>query len=212
MTKITILGAKGRIATIARQRFLAETEAHLTLFARGTNQLKNVDSSRETVVEGDATDSAAVSKAVRGADIVYANLAGDNMDEEARAVVSAMKAEGVSRLVWISSIGIYDEVPGAFGAWNNEVLKNYLPPYKRAAKIIEESGLDYTIVRPAWLTDKDEVEYETTKKPEPFKGTEVSRASIADYVLGIVKNPAKDLRESVGVDKPGTEGDKPAWY
>lgn len=212
MTRVVILGAKGQIASIARQRLLKDTDAQLTLFARHSKQLRNVETQRETIVEGDATDAAAIESAVTGADIVYANLAGSNMDDEARAVVAGMHAAGVKRLVWISSIGIYDEVPGAFGVWNNEVLKNYLPPYKRAAEVIESSDLDYTIVRPAWLTNKNEIEYETTTKPEPFKGTEVSRASVADYVLSIVRNPATDVRESVGLDKPGTEGDKPAWY
>lgn len=30
--------------------------------------------------------------------------------------------------------------------------------------MIESSRLDYTIIRPAWLTDKDEVDYEITQK------------------------------------------------
>jgi hypothetical protein len=37
-----------------------------------------------------------------------------------------------------------------------------LKPYRRAADIIEAARLDSTIVRPAWLTDCDEVDYETT--------------------------------------------------
>lgn len=41
-----------------------------------------------------------------------------------------------------------------------------LPPFRRAADAIEASGLDYTVLRPAWLTDEDEV-------GEPFKGTHV---------------------------------------
>ncbi len=52
----------------------------------------------------------------------------------------------------------------------------YLETYGAVAKVIEESDLDYTIIRPAWLSNKDIVSYETTiKKGEPFKGTEVSR-------------------------------------
>ena len=29
-----------------------------------------------------------------------------------------MTAAGVPRLIFVSALGIYDEVPGAFGAWN----------------------------------------------------------------------------------------------
>ncbi len=35
-------------------------------------------------------------------------------------------------------------------------------------------ALDYTITRPAWLTDRNEVGYELTGKGEAFKGTEAS--------------------------------------
>jgi uncharacterized protein YbjT (DUF2867 family) len=44
--------------------------------------------------------------------------------------------------------------------------------------MIEASDLDYTILRPAWLTDKEEVDYETTERNEPFKGTEVSARAL----------------------------------
>jgi uncharacterized protein YbjT (DUF2867 family) len=43
---------------------------------------------------------------------------------------------------------------------------SYLGTYRSAADVIENSTLDYTIIRPAWLTDKDEVDYETTAKGE----------------------------------------------
>ncbi len=88
----------------------------------------------------------------------------------------------------------------------------YLETYSAAARTIEESGLDYTIIRPAWLSDTDEVDYELTQKGQPFKGTEVSRASVAALVAELVKNPASAIGASLGVNKPGTDGDKPSWY
>lgn len=78
--------------------------------------------------------------------------------------------------------------------------------------MIEDSGLDYTIIRPAWLTDQEEVDYELTKKGEVFKGTEVSRKSIADLVTKIIDTPDSFVDDSLGVNKPNTDGDKPAWY
>jgi hypothetical protein len=86
-----------------------------------------------------------------------------------------MNAAGVQRLIFVASLGIYDEVPGKFGTWNRRQIGAYLPPFRRAADLIESSGLNYTILRPAWLTDEDEVDYETTDRNEPFRGTEVSR-------------------------------------
>ena len=69
--------------------------------------------------------------------------------------------------------------------------------------------MDYTIIRPAWLTNDNEVNFETTTKNQPFGGTEVSRKSVAEYVLSIIENPQKDMNDSIGVNKPGTAGERP---
>ena len=106
---------------------------------------------------------------------------------------------------------IYDEVPGKFGEWNRREIGAYLPPFRRAADFIEASGLDYAILRPAWLTDKDEVDYETTERNEPFKGTEVSRKSVADLIVKLIDSPKRSVRSNLGVSKPNTDADKPAF-
>ncbi len=87
-------------------------------------------------------------------DLVYANLAGSNIEDQAKTVVKAMNANGIKRLIWVSSLGIYDEVPGKFGEWNKNILGSYLTIYRAAADQITASNLDYTIIRPAWLTNK----------------------------------------------------------
>ena len=56
------------------------------------------------------------------------------------------------------------------------------------------------------------MDYETTAKGEPFKGTEVSRKSIGNFVAKIIDDPAPYARKNLGVNKPNTDGDKPAWY
>jgi hypothetical protein len=86
-----------------------------------------------------------------------------------------------------------------------------LKPFRRAADAIEASDLTYTIIRPAWLTDTDEVDYEITQRDEPFKGTEVSRQSIAAVVTDVIRDPGKHTNANIGVDKPGSEGPKPAF-
>ena len=44
-----------------------------------------------------------------------------------------------------------------------------LTKYRKAADLIEASDLDYTIIRPAWLTFKNESDYEITQKVIPLK-------------------------------------------
>ena len=214
MTKVLVLGANGKIARLSEHIFVDTTDTQLRLYLRNAGRLKDFADSHTLVeaVEGDATDTDTLIEAMKDVDLVYANLAGGNIEDEAKAVVEAMHAEKKTRLVWISTLGIYDEVPGKFGEWNNKTLGSYITNYAAAAKVIEDSDLDYTIIRPAWLTDKPEVDYEVTQKGEDFKGTEVSRRSIAQIVVDISQDPDKFKRESIGVNKPNTDGDKPAWY
>lgn len=213
MANVLILGANGQIARLVEKQLLEETNHHLTLFLRDKSRLQVADADRETVIQGDATDVRTLLSAMVDIDIVYANLAGKNIEDQAKAIMAAMDQAGVNRLIWISTLGIYDEVPGNFGKWNHQQLDGgYLETYAAAARIIESSGLDYTIIRPAWLSNKDIVDYETTQKGEPFKGTEVSRKSIADFVVRLINDPTAQVRHSVGVNQPNTDGDKPSFY
>jgi uncharacterized protein YbjT (DUF2867 family) len=194
LRNVLILGANGQIARHAIDLFLNETDSQLTLYLRNSDRLKHMDSNRVRIIEGDVLDLKKLKEAMIGQDVVYANLAGD-LERMAENIVEAMDATGVKRLIFITSMGIYDEVPG-------EKYGNILAPYRRAAEIIEASNLDYTILRPAWFTDEDEIDYETTQKGEPFKGSVVSKKSVADLVVRLAESPELEVRRSLGVNKP----------
>jgi len=209
-TKVLILGAGGAIAHHVIS-FLTENEnIELTLFARNAEQVDSFKSSTK-IIEGDVLSKEDISNAIKGQEIVYANLAG-NVDKMATAISETMIQQGVKRLVFVTCLGVYDEVAGKFGEWNNRMIGSELVRYGKATRIIEKSGLDYTVVRPSWLTDKDETDYETTQKGEPFRGTEVARKAVGAYIADIIQHPEKDIKASVGVNKPGVYGDKPAFY
>lgn len=208
MPNVLVLGAGGQIARWAVP-MLAQADVELTLLARDAGDLTYVPAGAR-VVEGDVLDREQLDEAVRGQDLVYANLSGD-LGEQAKNIVAAMRTAGVRRLVFVTALGIYDEVPGAFGEWNWSMIGPALGPYREAADTIEGSELDYTILRPAWLTDVDEVSYEVTRRDEPFGGTEVSRKSVASLVVELVAHPELWSRANLGVHKPGTDGDKPSF-
>jgi uncharacterized protein YbjT (DUF2867 family) len=194
LTNVLILGANGSIARLAIDLFLKETDAQLTLYLRNSSRLRNIVSNRVRIIEGDVLDIEKLKEAMIGQDVVYANLAG-NLEPMAKNIVEAMNATGVKRLIWISSMGIYDEVPG-------EKYGSILDLYRKSAAIIEASDIDYTILRPGWFTNKDEIDYETTQKGEPFKGHEVSRKSVAHLVVKLAESPELEVRRSLGVNKP----------
>lgn len=194
MTNVLILGANGSVARVAIDVFLRETDVQLTLYLRNSPRLKNIDSNRVRVIEGDVLDIEKLKEVMIGQDVVYANLEGQ-LERMANTIVKAMEATGIKRLIWISSMGIYDEVPG-------QKYSTILDSYRKSAEAVEASDLDYTILRPGWFTNKDEIDYEITQKGEPFKGHDVSRKSLADLIVKLTVTPGLEVRRSLGVSKP----------
>ena len=192
MTKILVLGANGQLARNTLP-FLLGADVSVTLYLRRANRIKNPDPGRVTVVEGDVLDGSALRAAVRGQDVVYANLAGP-MERQARAIIGAMHAEGVTRLIFISSMGIYGEAPG-------ERYRSVLDPYRDSAALIESSDLDYTILRPGWFTHDEKIDYQITQKGEPFKGHDVSLNSLSDLIVKLATTPGQHVRCSLGVSR-----------
>ena len=190
MKDIIILGASGNIAEHVIDILAEDNDINLTLFLRNARRLTNKNVSKSRIVEGDVLDYQQLKEAIAGQDIVYANLAGD-LEVMAKNIVKAMQETGVKRIIFISSIGIYD-VP----------LKPVLKPYRKAADVIEASGLDYTILRPTWFTNADEVDYETTRKGEPEKGSVISQKSLATLIAAMINSPEMYIRENLGVNKP----------
>jgi uncharacterized protein YbjT (DUF2867 family) len=194
MTNVLILGAHGQIARVATDLFLKGTDVSLTLYLRNARRLRALaDEPRVHVLEGDVLDEATLTAAMVGRDVVYANLSGP-MERQAQAIVRAMKVAGVRKLVFIASMGLYDEVPG-------DRYGSILDPYRKAAAVIEASELDYTVLRPAWLDDRNVVAYSTTRKGEPFAtaAETVSRRSVADLVVRIATTPGLHACESLGI-------------
>jgi uncharacterized protein YbjT (DUF2867 family) len=192
MKNVIILGASGNIAKHAIDILARKGDINLTLFLRNKSRLRNNDVSKCHIIEGNVLDLHQLKEAITGQDIVYANLSGD-LAAMAKNIVKAMDEKGVKKLIFICSIGIYD-VP----------VRSVLRPYRKAADVIEASDLEYTILRPTWFTNADEVDYETTRKGEPEKGSVISQKSLATLITKIIEFPENYIRENLGVNKPNS--------
>jgi uncharacterized protein YbjT (DUF2867 family) len=203
MASILIIGAYGQIARVATRQLLQRTDAMLTLYLRRASRLQGLTGNdRLRIVEGDATDSTALDSAMVGQVIVYANLSGD-LVKQARTIVAAMHRAEVTRLLFLSSMGIYGEVPGAS-------YRSIFDPYRDSAAIVEASGLDFTVLRPAWLNDDESIAYGLSRKGEPFVNGQasVSRASVADLVVRLYEQPLFGIGESFGIHHQSAQGQK----
>ena len=186
---ILILGANGRLARNTTRWLLQRSDVRLTLYLRRASRLRNPDPGRIRIVEGDVLDLPTLEAAMQGQDVVYANLAGP-MERQAERIIEAMHTTGLKRLIFISSMGIYGEVPG-------ERYRSVLDPYRDSAALIEASDLNYTILRPGWFTSDDEVAYQLTQKGEPFKGHDVSLDSVSDLIVKLALTPGLESRRSL---------------
>ena len=192
MKNVIILGASGNIAKHVIDILVKKDDISLTLFLRNARRLRNNNVSKCRVIEGDILDYRQLKEAVKGQNIVYANLSGD-LEALAKNIVKALEEAGVKKLIFICSIGIY-----------NVPLKPVLKPYRKAADLIEASNLEYTILRPMWFTNADEVDYETTRKGAPEKGSVISQKSLATLITEIIETPEKYVGENLGVNKPNS--------
>lgn len=200
MRNVLIIGATGTLGTAATQALLVGSDDHLTLFARSANRIQIEDDEREKVAAGNVMNDDDLDKAMAGQDAVFVALSGD-LGTFAKKIVAAMDRNQVSRLIFITSMGIYNEIPAAIGAGGNLSSNPVLRPYREAADVVEASDLDYTVVRPGWFTGGP-VDYQVTKKGEPIGGHDVSVSSIADIVKRLVDDDNLYAKDSIGVNMP----------
>ncbi|OXA90069.1 NAD(P)H-binding protein [Flavobacterium hercynium] len=192
MRKVIIIGAGGSLAKYVIGAIKELGNIELTLFLRSSNRLSKNESENCTIIEGDAMKYDDVKKAIAGQDVVYVNLAG-NLEPMIKNIVRSMQENDVRRIIAISSIGIY-ETP----------LKPVLVPYRKLADVIENSGLEYTILRPDWFTNTNEIDYALTQKGTPETGSAISRKSIALFISKIIDQPDLHKNENLGISKPSS--------
>ncbi|ENU47280.1 SDR family oxidoreductase [Acinetobacter nosocomialis] len=213
MKKVIVIGASGLTAQQVISRLIKQPNVKLSLFMRQASKLSSLhDNKQISIFEGNATDIDDLRTAIQGQDIVISTLGGMDLDIKTANIVKVMQELKVNRLIAISAGGIYDELPEPFNSWDKQMVGYTRPTNLRTAEVIEHSPLEYTILRPVWLTNKSIEEFELTQKGEIFKGTETSRASLGRFIADIVENPQLYIRENLGLSQPNTEGNRPAAY
>ncbi|MFC0518103.1 NAD(P)H-binding protein [Mucilaginibacter angelicae] len=212
---ILILGAAGQIGQLLTDELLARTEYNLVLYAKNADRrLSGSNPERIKIITGDFKDTKTLLKAMENIDIVYINDMGD--DQSTQSIIEAMDKHKIKRVIAASVLGIYDEVPGAFGRWNKMMVGSGQRMQKqiKSAQKLEESDLDYTLLRLTWLYNQQgNNKYMLVPKGEPFKETQISRQAVAQAITDIITSlDDKYIRQSFGIGEPGTQWDKPSFY
>ncbi|HEX4251520.1 MAG TPA: NAD(P)H-binding protein [Pseudonocardia sp.] len=170
-----------------------------------------------------AAAPAVLREAVDGADAVLSGLGARSKSDAGvaergtRAIVAAMQAAGVRRLVVVSAAPIgtvasparpnpprHDPGDGAFRRYVamrivKAALRAHYADLARMEDVLRDSGLDWTAVRPPRLTDKPLTgRYRTAYGRNPRGGMFASRADVAHYMLRALDEPAS-VKQTIGV-------------
>lgn len=212
-THIAVIGAAGQISRMLVERLLDETDMTMTLAGRQVSKRVGLVDDRIRYVDGDMSQLDNVRQAIQEADVVYVNEASPALLDP---VIAAMKEAGVCRLIVAGVLGVYDEVVGDFGRWNEAMIGKWAPDNNRVvgARLVDESGLDYTYLRMTWLYNQaGNTAYKLIPQGEDYRGTQVTRQAVVQYVLDLLVDDTRDLAVSVGVVEPGSENmAKPSFY
>lgn len=203
--KILVLGATGETGRLIVSEALARGH-DVAVFVRSPEKAKDLGD--VTVIVGDARNEAALRQAVKGRDAVVSALGTSVspfrevtlLSTATKALVAAMKAEGVSRLVAITGIGAGNSVGHGGFLFDHLIfpllLRKVYADKNRQEAIVRDSGLDWVLVRPAILSDKPgRGDIRALTDLRQFHGGGIARADVARFVLDQVGSD-KWLRQS----------------
>lgn len=213
MTKYAILAATGQIGQLTTQYLLDNSDANLVLFGHNASKrLSRFASQRVDFVDGDLKNSDDLKKAIAGTDGVFVAFVAT--PDIVNPLIKVMDETGVKRLIMMSVPDVYQEVAGLFQEWyraNTGLV--WKTNYVDSVAAIENSDLDYVILRTTWLyNDASKTEMDVTKKGEPFKDAQITREAVAKFVAELLTNKQNYHRESLGIGEPNTEWTKPSFY
>jgi putative NADH-flavin reductase len=218
--KLTIFAATGGIGRQLLEQAVAAGR-QVTAVVRNPDKLTG----DVRVVTADLADAdpAVLESAVDGADAVLSGL-GPRSNAEAgiashgtRAIVQAMQATGIRRIVVVSAAPVATvpspgrPKPPRHDPGDGFLMRHLLSPLVKAAfretyadlalmeDVLRDSGLDWTVIRPPRLTDKPLTgRYRTAYGRNLRRGLFVSRADVAQLMLRMLDQP-QAIKQAIGI-------------
>ena len=202
MTSIVVLGAAGgtgrRVVTEALR-----AGHHVTATARDPDKVRALGLAADLpadqaahlrVVPADVRDPAGLAAAFEGHDAVVSAIGPSGRrarglySEGARATVEAMARCGMERFVGITSAGVrYDD--RELAPWYRFLVRPLLlgeiyEDMIAMEDIIRASDLDWTLVRPVLLLDRDPTDrYRVLDAATPRRGRSITRGDVARFIV-----------------------------
>jgi putative NADH-flavin reductase len=200
--KLFVIGATGRTGQEIVQQAL-ERSHHVTAFVRAPQSVA-LRHEHLMAVKGSATDENQLYDAMQNHDAVLSALGPREvfkptslLHDSALAATRAIKRAGVKRLVILSAAAHFPGIPNRIVSF---VLRNHMRDSLAMEKVVQESGLDWTIARPPRLTQEQYTSYRSREGAAPNRGFSLSRKALAAFMLDAIEQ-RKHFRKIVGIAK-----------
>ncbi len=192
--KICILGATGGTGRALIKEALTFNH-DISVLARTPTDLDQFKD-RIHIHQGDVLDPDALDNVVKGQDAILSalgvrgTLLGGRKkvflySRSIQNIINAMQKHGVKRFIGVTMSGA-ETLPGQPKIMPifRFFLKGYMEDILRMEARLEQSSLDWTVIRPANLTDGDKTGvYRTWTDRYPPKVFKISRADVAGFML-----------------------------
>ena len=191
--KLVVFGSTGGVGQQVVKQAL-EQEHIVTAFGRNPAKL-NIQHPHLKFFQGDVMNPSAVEEAVQDQDAVVCTLGsgqkltGTVRSEGTRHIIQAMKQSNIQRFICQTTMGVGDSWGSLNFYWKyimfGLILRNVFADHERQEQEVQQSGLDWTIVRPGAFIEGGY----TGQYRHGFSGTDktsklkISRADIADFIL-----------------------------
>jgi len=189
--KLIVFGSTGTVGRHLVEQALQQGH-DVTAFSRKPESL-DISHGKLTLAKGDALDANDVASAVQGHDAVLVTLgAGRNGNIRAKGTINilrGMEQHGIRRLVCQTTLGIGKSIHNLNFFWRYLMFGMLLRPaymdHVVQETAIEESDVDWVIIRPGAFTDGPATgSYKHGFSPfEPSLELKVSRADVAGFML-----------------------------
>jgi len=192
-SKILVIGATGGTGRFIVNQALAQGH-EVTALVRSPEKAHELIGAK--LIVGDARDGATLHKALKGQQVVISALGTPVspfrevtlLSTATQALVSAMKAENVPRLICITGIGAGDSKGHGGFLFDHLILplllRKVYADKNRQEEIVRKSGLDWILVRPTVLNNnssRDTIRALTNLSD--FHGGTISREDVAKFCL-----------------------------
>ena len=154
-----------------------------------------------SIVEGDVLDPAVVPTVIKGSDAVLSALGVSGLgnttlySDSIRNVVRGMTEHGVKRILCIAAAGVEPgpdpNIPFLGRLIMNLFLKKVYADMYRMQQHLEDTDLEWTVMWPPMLTLGELTgSYRTALGKALCKGSKISRADLAHFMVHNIENPA----------------------